>query len=65
MIKIIAIDSKGNTEEITDWLYWFEENGVRDFGGQGHNDKYAFQIFIDGEKIWESEEDGRLVKRME
>lgn len=52
LLRLFAIDDDGNKEEITD-LYWFEENGVRDFGGEGHNGrKYKIEIEIDGSLVW-------------
>ena len=45
-VKIFAIDSKNNWEEIKN-LYWFEEYGVRDFNGEGHLDIYKFVIEIE------------------
>lgn len=50
-IRLFVIDSSGDKQEITD-LYWFEENGVRDFGGDAFYDKYTFTMSIDdGEEV--------------
>lgn len=39
VLQIFAIDESGERFEITD-LYWFEEQGVHDFGGEGlHGEK--------------------------
>jgi hypothetical protein len=38
-------DPDGVEEEITD-LYWFEEGGVHDFGGEGNGDDYTFRFQI-------------------
>lgn len=43
MIKLFATDETGKREEITD-LYWFEENGVHDFGGEGHFHRYRIEL---------------------
>lgn len=55
MIEIYATDKNGNRDKITD-LYWFEEEGVHDWGGQAHYDKYTFEIFIDGKLVWNSKD---------
>ena len=44
-IKIYATDEKGSCEEIID-LYWFEENGVHDWSGQGHNKTFLLEVYI-------------------
>lgn len=49
--QIFAIDSKGNREEI-DNFYWFEENMVHDWGGDGMGDRYHFEIYVEGEKVY-------------
>jgi hypothetical protein len=42
--RVFATDSQGREEEITD-LYWFEENGVHDWGGETyHGEKYSFRF---------------------
>ena len=46
--RIFAIDEKGIEEEITD-LYWFEENGVHDFSGDGPYTKYKFRFVFGAE----------------
>ncbi len=50
-LRIYAIDRSGYREEITD-LYWFEERGVHDWGGEGSYDQYSFELFLDGEPIY-------------
>lgn len=47
MMKLSAIDENGEYQEITD-LYWFEENGVHDFDGEGHWHKYRFTMETNG-----------------
>jgi len=29
----------------------FEENGVHDFGGEGHFENFTFEILVDGVKV--------------
>jgi hypothetical protein len=44
IIKIFAEDiATGEREEIED-LYWFEENGVHNFDGRGHNHGYKITM---------------------
>jgi len=50
MIQIFAINKEGEREEVSD-LYWFEENGVHDFGGEGHFENFTFEILVDGVKV--------------
>lgn len=46
MIRIFAIDKiTGERFEIDD-LYWFEEEGVHDFGGEGLYRNYSFEFQI-------------------
>lgn len=47
-IKIIAIDRDTKEKIEIDDLYWFEENFVHDWGGEGHGDNYDFVIEIAG-----------------
>lgn len=49
---IIAIDTKTGEKEVIDDFYWFEENGVHDFEGEGHNTKYDFEIKL---KSWKGD----------
>jgi hypothetical protein len=50
-LQIYATNKSGHHQEITD-LYWFEENGVHDWGGDGVTGKYSFTLFLDGEPIY-------------
>ncbi|MBW4580701.1 MAG: hypothetical protein KME42_14140 [Tildeniella nuda ZEHNDER 1965/U140] len=44
-VRIFAKDLKtGEVTEITDWLYFFEEEGIRDLSGEGHGASYTFWI---------------------
>ena len=46
MIRIFATSANtGERFEISD-LYWFEENGVRDWNGQGHDDNFTFEFYL-------------------
>lgn len=46
-MKIIATNaSTGERKEITD-LYWFEEEGIRDFGGEAFYKHYTFEFVIE------------------
>ena len=56
MLEIYITD--GNDRFKLDNLYWFEENGVHDFGGEGHfGQQYEVEIFIDGKLVWKTGED--------
>jgi hypothetical protein len=44
-LRIYATGKDGIEFEIID-LYWFEENGVHDFGGEAFYDQYKFR-FVD------------------
>ena len=46
-IIIKAIDIRTGETEIIDDLYWFEENGVHDFSGEGLHGDYKFEISIE------------------
>lgn len=45
-LTITAIDVKTGEKEVIKDLYWFEENGVHDFEGRGHNTNYQFEISL-------------------
>ena len=48
-VKIYAKERDAPDEdwkEITD-LYWFEENGVHDFDGQGHYERFTFRFVFE------------------
>lgn len=56
-IKIMATDLRTNEEfEVQDDLYFFEEEGIRNFGGDGHNRKYQFEIFVNNELVYSTKE---------
>ena len=43
-VYLSVVNTKTGIEEpITD-LYWFEENGVHDFDGEGHFSQYKFRM---------------------
>ncbi|GLY11352.1 YopX family protein [Pseudobacillus badius] len=44
-IRFRAWDKEHKAMEYIDDLYWFEEAGVHDFGGQGHYSEYVLQQF--------------------
>ena len=47
MIRIFATNTTTNERfEITD-LYWFEENGVHDWNGEGHWDNFTFEFYLE------------------
>ena len=47
MIKIFATNTTTNERfKITD-LYWFEENGVHDWNGEGHWDNFTFEFYLE------------------
>ena len=47
---IYAIDKDGDRREITD-LFWFEENGVHDFGGKASYDHYLYEFVIEDDDV--------------
>ncbi len=52
MIQIFATDKEGNRKEVKD-LYWFEEEGVHNFEGEGHfREKYNLEVFVDGKQVY-------------
>ena len=53
MITIFVTDEGGNRREITD-LYWFEENGVHDFSGEGFGEIFYIELFVDGVRVFPS-----------
>ena len=57
MIRIFITERKFDEHEITDWMYWFEEEGVHNINDmQGHYQKFKIRIVIDGKTIYKSEE---------
>ena len=49
-ITLFAVSPDGASERIED-LYWFEENGVHGFDGEGIHHNWTFEIWIDGVRI--------------
>ena len=48
MVRIFATSKNtGERFEIPD-QYWFEENGVHDWHGQGHWDNFTFEFYQEG-----------------
>jgi hypothetical protein len=45
-LRIFALSKNESREEITD-LYWFEENSVHDFDGEGLFCRYKFEVFLE------------------
>jgi len=43
----------GDRYEITDNLYWFEENFVQDLNGAMY-DRFGFEIIVDGVTVWKN-----------
>ena len=67
-VYLSVIDTKTGVEKpITD-LYWFEENGVHDFDGEGHLSQYKFRVNLVDEFTHFEEKDievtlsGKLLK---
>ena len=67
-VYLSVINVKTGVEEpITD-LYWFEENGVHDFDGEGHFSQYKFRMNLVDEFTHYEEKDievtlsGKLLK---
>lgn len=52
-VQTFATDKYGDREEITD-LYWFEEEGIHDWHGDGHNGSYRIEIVVDGVCVYDS-----------
>jgi hypothetical protein len=51
-IRVFASGERyGERVEIDD-LYWFEEEGVHDWGGEGHVDRYNIEIYVDGLQVF-------------
>lgn len=56
-IQIFATDETTQERfEITD-LYWFEENGIHDFGGESHYHKFTFEIFVNKVQVYPPPDD--------
>jgi hypothetical protein len=45
-IIIIAINSETGERIRIEDLYWFEENGIHNFNGEGFGKKYFFEVEI-------------------
>ena len=43
-VYLSVINTKTGVEEPIEDLYWFEENGVHDFDGEGHYSRYKFRM---------------------
>lgn len=52
-IKIFAIDSNNERFEISD-LFWFEENGIQWFDGEGDFEKFNFEIWVDNNCVFKT-----------
>ena len=53
IIQIFVTNLKtGEKMEISDNLYWFEEEGVRDFSGRGHYEDFKIEVFVNYKKVF-------------
>lgn len=57
-IQIFVIDEDNDKQEIKD-LYWFEENYVHDFNGQGLYENYVIEIYVDDVIVYSSKGEGK------
>lgn len=54
-LKIEVVDEDGTWFDITEWMYWFEENGVRDVNTMmGHYCEFGIRIYVDDGVVYES-----------
>lgn len=54
-IKFLVINKyDGNIEDITYWMYWFEENYVQDLNN--HDPSYWFEIYVDDKLVFTTKE---------
>jgi hypothetical protein len=54
-LKIEVIEEDGKWFDITNRMYWFEENGVRDINTMNGNYRhFPVRIWIDDELVYES-----------
>ena len=51
MLQIFAINLKTKERFEIEDLYFFEEEGIHDFSGIGRNEKYAFEVFVNGAMV--------------
>ncbi len=55
-IKLIVTDrDTGEVTDITDNLYWFEENSVMEFDGKGHCESYLIEIFVNDKLVYSND----------
>lgn len=54
-MKIFIIDKDGNRDEITEWLYWFEEESIRNYNDLTHHG-YIIEFELNGVVVWTSKE---------
>jgi hypothetical protein len=53
MIRFLAIDKNtGETIDISDDLYFFEENFIRNINESGPHDQYTFKVFVKGVQVY-------------
>jgi len=55
MIKFLVIDKfTGEIEDITDWMYWFEENYVENLNNP--DPSYWFEIYVNDKLVFTTKE---------
>jgi hypothetical protein len=47
-LRIVVTDRYGDTTDVSDWLYYFEENHIDSLNNQYNR----IQVFLDDKEIW-------------
>jgi len=54
-IRIFVIEN-GVETEVTEWMYWFEENFIQDINGMRGYKIYGLRVEVNGETVFLKEE---------
>ena len=54
-IRIFVIED-GVETEVTEWMYWFEENFIQDINGMRGYKIYGLRVEVNGETVFLKEE---------
>ena len=54
-IRIFVIED-GVETEVTEWMYWFEENSIQDINGMRGYKIYGLRVEVNGETVFLKEE---------